>query len=346
MSNVSNKEIAEVAGVSPSSVTRFFDRNTAVRPDTERKIAKAVRELRVNMPVEKVIGIIIPDAHNPYFSSIAFEFEKEFEKQGWHLLISNSEGKLSKDLEIIDRYKSLGISGLVYINSGNQTEELYGSLIANHHDLPVLSFDRPLESRSFDFVVVDSKRGTLQSVDYLVTKGHSKIAYLKGLNGTFTAKQRYEAYEEAMAANRINIDVRFVFEGDYQFGSGVECADRLIEMNPEDRPTAIICANDLMAIGLMQRLQKADWKLPDQLSVIGFDDIQMSKWVFPALTTIAQPVRVLVSKATNIILRRIEAQRKNEPIEQQTCTVIPMLVPRESVAEPFDNIRNNLYNIR
>jgi DNA-binding LacI/PurR family transcriptional regulator len=251
-------------------------------------------------------------------------------------LISNSDGKLSKDLRIIYRYKGLGISGLLYINSGNQSDELYSSLIANHHDLPVLPLDRSIESRYFDSVVIDSKKGTLQSVDYLVTKGHEKIAYLKGLKGTSTAAQRYEAYQEAMAANRLKIDEKLIFEGDYQFGSGVECADRLIEMKEEDRPTAIICANDLMAIGLMQRLQKAGWNLPEQLSVIGFDDIPMSKWVYPALTTIAQPIRILVTKATTMLLRRIESERNKMPISQQKEVVMPMLVPRESVSEPYD----------
>jgi len=336
MNDTKYKDIADVAGVSASSVTRFFDKKSKVSQKVENKIAKAVKELKANMPVDKVIGLIIPDANNPYFTSIAFEFEKEFERQGWHLLISNSDGELSRDLKLIERYKGLGISGLIYINSGNQTDELYSSLIANHHDLPVLSFDRPLESRSFDYVVIDSKKGTLQSVDYLFTKGHSKIAYLKGLKGTLTARQRNEAYEEAMAANRIKINENYIFEGDYQFGSGVECADRLIEMKDDERPTAIICANDLMAIGLMQRLQKAGWKLPEQLSVIGFDDIPMSKWVYPALTTIAQPIRILISKASSILLKRIEAERNGIEIEQQKETVTPMLVPRESVAEPFD----------
>jgi DNA-binding LacI/PurR family transcriptional regulator len=345
MNNTKYKQIAEVAGVSAASVTRFFDKNLSVRPDTEKKILKALIDLRVNMPVDRVVGLIIPDAHNPYFTSIAFEFEKEFEKQGWHLLISNSDGKLRRDLQIIERYKGLGISGLIYINAGNQNDELYSTLIANHHNLPVLSFDRPLESRTFDYVVIDSRKGTLQSVDYLFTKGHQKIAYLKGIKGTLPAKLRYEAFEEAMAANRLKIDEKFIFEGDFQFGSGVECADRLIEMKNDERPTAIICANDLMAIGLMQRLQKAGWRLPEQLSVIGFDDIPMSKWVFPALTTIAQPIRILVSKASSMLLKRIEAERTNVEIAQQKEIVTPMLVPRESVTEPYDNNKPRIFSI-
>jgi len=336
MDNVKYKQIAEVAGVSASSVTRFFDKDSKVRVEISKKITKAIKELRVSLPFEKIIGLIIPDANNPYFTSIAFEFEKEFEKHGWHLLISNSEGSLSRDFNIIDRYNGLGISGLLYINSGNETSELFSSLVANYNDLPVLSFDRSLESRHIDFVVIDSKKGTLQSVDYLVTKRHKKIAYLKGLRGSITAEQRVDAYVEAMATNKLIIFDELVLEGDYQLGSGAECADRLIEMNIGERPTAIICANDLMAIGLMQRLQKAGWKLPEQLSVIGFDDIPWSKWVYPSLTTIAQPIRILVSKATSMLLKRIEAQKNNIELAQQKEIITPMLVTRESVSEPFD----------
>jgi len=313
----------------------LFDEKSKVPIEAEKKIATSVFSSKANIHINKVIGLIIPDSNNPYFTSIAFEFVKEFERQGWHLLIANSDNSdsnPSRELEIIEHFKRLGISGLIYINGGNQTDELYSSLIANHHDLPVLSFDRPLDNRFFDYVVIDSKKGTLESIDYLFTKGHQKIAYLKGISGTLTARQRYEAYKEAMAVNRINIDEKLVFEGDYQFYSGVECAEMLIEMGKDKRPTAIICANDLMAIGLMQRLQKAGWKLPEQLSVIGFDDIPMSKWVYPALTTIAQPVETLVTKASSILLRRINAERNNIEISQQKEIITPTLVLRESVS--------------
>lgn len=345
MNNTKYNDIAKIAGVSAASVTRFFDKKSKVRPIISDKIINALKDLGISMPVKQVVGLIIPDADNPYFTSIAFEFEKEFERYGWHLLISNSEGKLSRDLELIDRFKGLGISGLIYINCGNQSDDLYSSLIAENHDLPVLSFDRPIKSRSFDYVVIDSKKGTLQSVDYLVTKGHQRIAYQKGLKGTLTADERFDSFMEAMAANRLTVDTQIIFEGDYQFGSGVECADRLIEMDEDKRPTAIICANDLMAIGLMQRLQKGGWKLPDQLSVIGFDNIPISQWVYPALTTISQPIRILVSNAVSILLKRIKAKRENIEIEQEKCIVAPMLIPRESVAEVHIQTKPKIFAI-
>jgi DNA-binding LacI/PurR family transcriptional regulator len=340
------KEIASVAGVSPASVTRFFDKKTKVRPETEDKIVEALKNLGMSMPVSQVIGLIIPDSNNPHFTSIAFEFEKEFERRGWHLLISNSEGKLDRELEIIERYKGLGISGLIYINSGVQSDGLYSSLIANNYNLPVLSFDRPIDSRTFDYVIIDSKNGTLQSVDYLVTKGHQRIAYLKGLKGTMTAAQRYESFVEAMSANRLKIAPEHEFEGNYSYGTGVECADRLIEMKIEDRPTAIICANDLMAIGLMHQLQVAGWRLPEQLSVIGFDNIPMSEWAFPSLTTIAQPIRILVSNAANMLLKRITAVREEKVLPQQISVVTPMLIPRDSVASPFTEKRMKILSIK
>lgn len=335
-------EIANEAGVSPASVTRFFDSRYSVRKDTEEKIVGAIKRLKANIPFENFIGLIIPDADNPYFTSIAFEFEDEMEKKGWHLLISSSERKLDREMDLIERYKVLGIKGLIYIHSGSQSEELLASLIADSYDLPVLSFDREIVGRKFDYVATDCRKGTLQAVDYLVTRGHKRIAYLKGLEGTSSAYFRFKSFEDAMDKNKLVVDhEHLVFDGDYQLAAGVQCADRLIELSEEMRPSAIICANDLMAIGLMQHVQRAGWKLPQDLSVIGFDNIKMSQWVYPTLTTIAQPIKTLVHIATEMVLKRIE----NKDIEQQSAEVAPALIPRESVGDFPSNHSLKLFSL-
>ncbi len=181
--------------------------------------------------------------------------------------------------------------------------------------------------------------GTLCAVDYLVAHRHAKIGYLRGHDGAESARERYDSFREAMARNRLESQQEWVFQGDFTCASGRSCAERLIAMAPENRPTAILAANDLMAIGLMQRLQENGWSLPRQLSVIGFDDVDWAQWTFPALTTIAQPVHKLVRAAVRLLTNRSRAINGDDAARPAPETVViePTLVPRASVTEPFDS---------
>jgi DNA-binding LacI/PurR family transcriptional regulator len=213
-------------------------------------------------------------------------------------------------------------------------------------DIPFLVVDRPLEADPWpleagpcDFLGFDSRRGTQAAVEYLVAHGHKKIGYLRGLSSTETARERYEAFLGAMARLSLQVPDESVFEGDYRVESGQICANLLIELSTRgNTPTAMVCANDLMAIGLMQRLQEHGWKLPDQLSVVGFDNISWSRWVYPALTTIAQPVEEIVRLGSSLLARRL-AEFERDPLSKSPPVYQPFnpqLIERNSVAVPLD----------
>ncbi len=334
MKRLKFQDVAARARVSPATVSRVVHGRTNVATDTKNRVLAAMREIGFS-PDMIVVGLIVPDSSNPYFSDLCFRFEHVLEDMGAHLLVSSSEGRIERELKLVQRFRDLGVQGLIYTSSGQGSDGIL-NLIATD-PFPVLVFDRRLPAGNLDTVMVNSRHGTLCAVDYLHTYGHERISYIKGLEGTETATERFNSFRDAMARNRLALKEDWIFEGNYTPASGRECAERLIQMSPNESPTAVLAANDLMAIGLMQRLQQDGWVLPRELSIIGFDDIGWSQWVYPALTTIAQPVDELVHEASRLLLRRIKDSESNEDPRRSpdTVQIKPKLIPRASVSSPF-----------
>jgi LacI family transcriptional regulator len=275
--------------------------------------------------------LLVPDLSNPFFAQVTSEFRKALNRQGIHLLVSISEGVNQVDLDLIRKLKRGGLRGLIYIPPAEPILVL--DLL--DQDFPVLVFDRYVNVPGFDFIGYDSVSATLRAVEYLVDHGHRRIGFLKGRKGVETARERFESFIKAMRDSGLSAMDDLIYEGDYSRDSGCACAESLITREQSERPTAMLAANDLMAIGMMQRLQQANWDLPTDLSVIGFDDIEWSKHFHPALTTIAQPIGGLVARAVEILLERMAQQfqlgRKPHPtVEKFKC----VLIERSSVAMP------------
>ena len=345
MSKPTLKTLANEANVSVVTVHRVLRNKSNVAKDTRDRVVDVMRRHGLGAPTPMLVGVIVPDSSNPFFSELCFKFEQVFEELGVHALISSSEGRVERELALVDRFQHLGVKGLIYISAGRGADAIL-RLIAQG-SIPVVAFDRRVHAGNLDFVAVNSRHGTLCAVDYLVAHRHKRIGYIKGLEGTESARERFESFREAMAQNSLTINTEWVFEGTYRFSSGRNCAERLIATPEKDRPTAILAANDLMAIGLMQRLQQEGWVLPQQLSVIGFDNIQWSEWVHPALTTIDQPVGRLVHEAARCLLHRIKQEGGTSTPRGSASTVEiePTLIPRQSVAEPWEG-REGLQLVR
>lgn len=326
--------IADEVGCSVPTVSRALNGKTVSR-DNHQKIVEAMHRLNFGEFVQYRIGLIVPDSSNPYFSQLAFAFENELESRGAQVLITSADGRLDRELKLVNRFLGMRVDGLIYCPTSQGAQALL-NLVADGN-LPVLVFDRKISSGNFDFVTVNSRTGTLRAVDYLSVSGHCRIGYIKGLKDTFTAVERFESFVDAMAKNGLDVEDSWIFDGDYSLAAGLKAAERTLMMDPADRPTAILAANDLMAIGLMHRLQQEGWKLPEQMSVIGFDNIEWSAWTNPSLTTIAQPVKEVVRHASTSLMDRI-AGRKGSGFDRTPPaihTIEPKLMPRASVCAPW-----------
>ena len=255
------------------------------------------------------------------------------------LLTASSEGSAKREIELIENFERMElIDGLIFITTGQSGAETLLSVLTNKEGgewaLPMIIFDRNLPLGGFDYITVDSTNGTLTAVDHLISYGHTKIAYLAGLEGTETARERLEAFEFAMGKNRIEIDSKYIFKGDFQASSGKWCADSIISLPIEERPTALLCANDMMAIAAMQRFQENGLSIPRDISIVGFDDIKACEWVYPKLTTIGQPTSRLAIDAVKMLIDRADCNNPEEASSPKDIRMKPILIPRQSVGKP------------
>lgn len=342
---VRQKDVAVEAGVSTATVSRFFNDPSKLSATKRVLVADTLRRMGAGVPASQVIGLIVPDASNPFFSQLISFFERELARHGVHLVPASSDGRLDREVDLIDRFRSMGVSGLFYTPTRAGGEAVL-QLIASG-DIPVLAFDRQVAAGNLDCVTTDSRKAMQMLVDYLIIQGHERFGYIKGVEGTTTASERAESFARAMSTNGLTVEDRLVFQGDYRFSGGRDAAEQFLVMSEHERPTAVIAANDLMAIGFMQRVQQAGLSVPHQISVAGFDGIDYASWYSPSLTTIVQPVRRLVHEATNLLLARIEATEKGDSPPQQAIAVRPQLVIRDSVgvAPTPERLRPQLHRL-
>jgi LacI family transcriptional regulator len=335
-------QAAETALKSQIAHTSEEAQRDAKRQVDQRRSADSASEVADEVPSahslreRHLVGLLLPDSSNPFFARVGFSFERALRESGVDVMICSSEGQDEAERSVLEQFRARRIDGLVYIPTARPV--LLLDLL--NAPFPILVFDRKVNADGVDFIGFNSREGTLTAVEYLVRLGHRRIGYLRGPAAVETARERFDSFTECMASLGLDIDKRFIFSGDYSAHAGRDCASQLLRLASAQRPTAMLVANDLMAIGLMQRLQQAHWRLPDDLSVIGFDDIEWSRWVHPALTTIAQPVAEIVQRGAELLMNRMKEYRGGRAAKPEPTVevFIPMLVTRESVGIPRSSV--------
>jgi DNA-binding LacI/PurR family transcriptional regulator len=317
--------------VSEATVSRVLNNQPHVADRTRQRVLTALRELEPPRRQTIQVGLIVPDANNPFFTQLAFDLDRECERRSATLILASSDGRADRELRLLDRFSNMKVDALFFVSAGTGQSRALARTIKRDFDLPLIALDRGLEGR--DRIAVDSATGMADALQYLIHQGHTKIGYLKGLLGTETAMERHEAFEAAMSKHQLDIRPDWIFDGDFQATSGQRCADSLLATDLSAWPTALMTANDLMAIALVQHLQRAGVRVPSDLSIVGFDDIGFSSWVNPRLTTIAQPTQTLAVEAMNLLLSNMaDAPRQSD--EPRIVTLQPRLVIRDSVSIP------------
>jgi LacI family transcriptional regulator len=217
------------------------------------------------------------------------------------------------------------VDGLI-VSSVGGGDSLVESLSAVR--TPMVIVDRDLENISADLVRIDHELGAYLATSHLLELGHRHIACICGPAETSVARMRLAGYHRAMQEAAIEVPESWVVESDFTGPSGYRAACSLLE---GERPTAIFAANDMVGIGVLRAAAERNVRVPADLSVIGFDDIQMSQYVYPALTTVGQSILQLGERAAEVLLRRIST-RGDSPVQQ--LIVAPSIVLRESTAPP------------
>jgi LacI family transcriptional regulator len=329
---VTLKDIAEKVGVSESTVSRVLNGIPKASKETREEIFKVARELNYtpnevarSLVTKKTntIGLIISDLSNLYFSMVADGIESIAAQNDYSLLISTTGGREEEELKYIRIFKEKRVDGLIYI-SGKMPQSCEKAL--QNLDIPVVVVSRYLHS-NLPSVHIDNVQESLKAVQYLIDLGHKNIAMISGdYKDIESGALRVKGYKKALERNNIEFNTDLVFEGDFKLDSGMKAMKKILKLNP--RPTAVFVGSDEMAAGAIKVIKEAGLKVPDDISVIGFDNNIIARVSEPELTTVGQPEKEIGEAAMDMLHKLIQGNEVKDLNIYLPCK----LIERESTA--------------
>lgn len=335
MSTVTIKNIAKEAGVSVTTVSLILNKKDVnFAKETVDKVWQVVKEKNY-MPNQiaacmktkrsKTIGVIIPDIQSPFFSEAVKYIEREVKKRNYNMLLCCSYWNVEEDLKYIRLLRTKGIDGLIIALAGDS--ERNGILVDTLNDcgMPFISLDRWVEGLQCARVSIDHNMGGYIATKYLIEKGHTKIGCITGAMSSYTARRREKGYRQAMLEAGLPIKEEWIYEGDYQFQGGYDGGKALLKTDV----TAIFASNDVMAYGLYRAAEEECKRIPDDISIIGFDDLQFSSMLAVPLTSVRQSVEELAIKATECLFKEIF----DEHVERIDVKLDVSIMERRSVKQ-------------
>jgi DNA-binding LacI/PurR family transcriptional regulator len=328
-------DVAKVAGVSQSAVSRAFSPGRSIADATRKKIFKAAQELGYkpnaiarSMSTARtqttqrsgMVGVIVTRLEDPFFAKIVNSFSRKLQQMGWHVLLFSVENEAEVDdaLSELLQYQVDGVIISSAILSQKMAEGCY------KHGTPVVLYNRYTKDKGISSVRVENFEGGRMIANLLLDSNHERIAFIAGTQGEPTSDEREKGFTGRLHERGTELYQRE--EGDYSFESGYQAAVRLLSL--AEPPDAIFCASDVMALGVIQAAKlNFNLNIPEDLSVVGFDDIPAAAWPGHQLTTIRQPVDEMTQETVNILIEKME----NPEYKAKTCLVPGKLVLRHSV---------------
>lgn len=330
------KDVAALAGISYTTVSHVLNKTRPVSEHVRLKVEAAIAELdyvpsavarSLKARSTATIGLLVPNSVNPYFAELARGIEDACERNGYCVILCNSDDNPQKQRSYLRVLLEKRIDGLIVASVGEE-RDLLDSLSCVR--TPMVIVDRVLEGVEADLVRIDHEQGAYLATRHLLDLGHVDIACINGPEDTSVAKMRLAGFRRALTEAGVGLREGRVVHSDFTSLGGYGAAALLLN---RDRPTAIFAANDMIGMGVLRAAAERNITVPAALSVIGFDDIQMCQYVYPALTTVGQSIRDLGETATSLLLRRI-AGSETAPVEQRI--VAPKIVLRESTGPSPD----------
>jgi len=283
-------DVAKIAGVSVSTVSRVMNAPEIVAEHTRRKVANAVKELAyipnmmaANMPRRRTnyIGLIIPDITNIFFSNLVRGVQDVCEKHGYSVLVVNSDDSQEKEGRYLKLLYSRRVDGVILTVAGYREEEFPEEELSLLKKMNIVLIDREINRMTTPIVKVNNFTGAYSAVKYLLTMRHKKIMYLAGIEGTRTNQERRKGYLSALKEARISWKKELT--ADFRLDTAYhKIMYRWPQLkNSNELPTAIFAANDLMAIGALKAFTQLKVRVPEDISIIGFDNIPFYQKIYP-----------------------------------------------------------------
>ncbi len=319
-------DIAKMANVSRGTVSRVINGNGPVAPETERIVRKVIEEnhyvpnasaKNLKSP-SKFIGVVNNNMLNPYFSDVMNGIERTLRRNGYTMFYVNGGSDLKAEEKEIYDLLSCNVRGLILLSSlCNDKSE---SIVWAKKKVEIVAVETAMTS--LDSVNTDNRAGLKQAIDYLNACGHQQIGFFGNTLETFSSQERFVGFQEGLAENHLPFDKSFLFLGkDYKIQWEKAAEEKRL-------PTALIALNDYHAYELMDLCHERKIRMPEDLSVVGFDDLQFSRLTHPKLTTVKIPVEEMGETAAELLLKRIEQGQKGS---YQKIMIGTQLIVRGSV---------------
>jgi len=327
----SMKEVAKLAGVSISTVSRVINNSVPVEEETRKRVEKAIKKLNykpnllakgLRIKSGRLIGLVVPGSvYNHAFASFIDYIESNVSNKGYNLILGHNRNDPDSEAEFIDMLIRRNVDGIILSRVSDESRVLR---MLGNNKIPVVVIDRAFSDESVPSVVLDNYRAGVLAAKHFIEERHKVIACLTGPLNISLCRDRMEGFRETLKNHNIEFSEDDIYEGDFKYESGADFVKKI--MSKKKRYTAIWAQNDLMAIGIINHFLKNGYNIPKDISVVGMDDISFSSMMVPSLTTVGQPFSKMCKTAVDVIYDQIRGKN----ILKKRFVFQPYFVSRET----------------
>jgi LacI family transcriptional regulator len=323
-------EVAKKAGVSSASVSHVLNNTRFVSENVRERVKSAMRELNyrpnalarsLRRGETRTLGLILPDSSNPFFAEVGHAIESAAFALGYSVILCNTENDENKEYLYTEVLENKQLDGIIFVGAG-ENHEAISELVQN--GIPLVVVDRDMGNLELDTVTTENYQGGLLATQHLLSLGYQIIGCITGPSNITPSADRVTGYRAALQQAGIPVDESLLVRGDFHAPSGYSAAMQLLEHDP--RPTAIFVCNDMMAIGALRAVSQLGLSVPENIAIVGFDDIQLASYITPSLTTVSQPKQEIGQLAVRLLFERMR-----DPSLPPRHNILPtQLIIRES----------------
>lgn len=324
------KEVAARAGVSSATVSHVLNNTRYVSDVVKERVQRAMDEMgyRPNVLARslrqgktKTLGLILPDSANPFYAELGHALETSAFLKNYNLILCNSDSAIDREHLYFDLLLDKQVDGIILDTEEKDPFDIKKRLPAEY---PIVLVDRDFSENIFDTVLTDNTLGGYLATRYLIELGHRRIACVTGPMNLLGSVNRLQGYQKALTEFGILEDPSLIYHGDFTASSGHEAAHHLLKL--PGLPTAVFVGNDMMAIGFLRSSIEIGLRIPEEISIVGFDNLELGMYMHPTITSFAQPKEEIGEKAIQLLLNRIE----NPKTPPQRILIPPRIIIRES----------------
>lgn len=314
---VTSRDVAREVGVSQSTVSRALRGDPRVSAATQVKVVETAARMNYlpNAAARSLItrrsntiGVVVADITNPFYPELVDVLHDEFHLSGYRTVLLNerTEGRGAED--VLPQIQGRSVDGILFASATLDSPFVEDF---EKRGIPIVLLNREIDDVAVDCVVSENRAGGMLAAETLVELGHTRIALIAGPANTSTSRDRVEGFVAGLANAGIELDPALRRAGDYSHQSGYQWCLDLLRL--DEPPTAVFCGNDVIAFGAVDAARRMGVKVPQELSIMGYDDIEMAAWEVFRLTTIRQPLPQMAKAAARMLLTRLEAPDELEP---------------------------------